>query len=315
MTQHKTPPTMRERFLGCVMGLAIGDALGAPYEGLPADMIRKIGPASRLVENPEDKTLFYTDDTEMTVGVLETLIEYGRIKPDYLAKRFAENFHPERGYGQGAHEQIVMIQDGRDYSECLFAAFKDGSYGNGAAMRVAPVGLLFCNDLPTLLEQAELSARVTHAHELGVEGAKLIALSVAAVVQMERFDRDAFFDFLEPHCRTEEFAWQIRTLRRLERFAPTSFGNSLEAHRSVVTAIQIFIDNRESYTETIRTAMGMGNDVDTLCAMAGAISGAYLGIGGIPSKHIDRLENGHNGRDTVIALAERLYGFWEERNS
>ena len=303
----------RKRFIGSLLGLAVGDALGAPYEGLPADLIRDIGPAQRLATNPDNKKLFYTDDTEMMIGVAETLVVHHRIVPEYLASRFASNFHPERGYGSGAHQQIVMFQDGHHYSECLYHVFPNGSYGNGAAMRVAPVGLLFCHDIDRLIKESEISAGVTHAHELGIEGAKLIALAIAAVVNMERFDRTEFFNLLLPHCQTEEFSWQIQTLCELERDALITFGNSLEAHRSVVTAIQIFVDSPESFMEVMRSAIGMGNDVDTLCAMSGAISGAYLGIDAIPKSLTDALENTTAGRDKIIELADQLYYLWEKQ--
>lgn len=314
MTKHFLQTVTRERFIGCLLGLAVGDALGAPYEGLPADLIRDIGPAQRLVTNPENKKLYYTDDTEMMIGVAETLIAHKRIDSEYLASRFATNFHPERGYGSGAHQQIVMLQDGQHYSECLYKVFPNGSYGNGAAMRVAPVGLLFCHDTDRLLKESELSASVTHAHELGIEGANLIALAIATVIQMDRFDRTAFFDTIVPHCRTEEFTWQMQTLQELERDSLVTFGNSLEAHRSVVTAIQIFVDNPESFTEIMRFAIAMGNDVDTLCAMSGAISGAYLGVDAIPKSLIDKLENSTNGRDRIVELADHLYDIWMKQD-
>ena len=303
----------RERFVGCLLGLAVGDALGAPYEGLSADLIRDLGPAKRLATNPDNKKLFYTDDTEMMISVAETLVVHQRIDSEYLAARFAANFHPERGYGPGAHQQIIMLQDGHHYSVGLYHVFPNGSYGNGAAMRVAPVGLLFCHDIDRLLQESGLSASVTHVHELGIEGANLIALAIAVVLKMERFNRTKFFDLLLSHCRTEEFSWQIQTLSELERDALVTFGNSLEAHRSVTTAIQVFVDNPNDYTAVMRSAIGMGNDVDTLCAMSGAISGAYLGVDAIPKELIERLENTTNGRDRIIELANQLYDIWEKQ--
>jgi poly(ADP-ribose) glycohydrolase ARH3 len=90
-----------ERFAGCLLGLAVGDALGAPYEGLThADIFFQFGSPDSLVKNPSGDTLFYTDDTEMMIGVAETLAECGRVEEDRLCQAFAENYHPERGYGQ-----------------------------------------------------------------------------------------------------------------------------------------------------------------------------------------------------------------------
>ena len=69
-----------DRFVGCLLRQAVGDALGSPYEGMTSDHIFwSAGEASVLVKNPSGETLYYTDDTEMMIGVAETLIEHGNI--------------------------------------------------------------------------------------------------------------------------------------------------------------------------------------------------------------------------------------------
>src|SRR3954454_18760235 len=99
-----------DRFAGCLLGLAVGDAVGAPYEGLThADIFFQFGSPEKLVKNPSGDTLFYTDDTEMMIGVAETLVECGRIEHPRLVRASAENYHPERGYGQGARRVIEAI--------------------------------------------------------------------------------------------------------------------------------------------------------------------------------------------------------------
>ena len=136
-----------DQFAGCLFGLAVGDALGAPVEGLGGDLIHSMGPAGELVKNPSGGTLYYTDDTQMTIGVAETLVECGEIRVKELCAAFAENYDPARGYGQGARRVIEAMATGDDWRELAGSLFPGGSYGNGAAMRVAPVGLLFCDDL------------------------------------------------------------------------------------------------------------------------------------------------------------------------
>src|SRR5688500_4111235 len=98
---------LRDRFVGSLLGLAVGDGLGAPYEGLLAiDIFHQFGPPDVVVSNPSGETLCYTDDTEMMIGVAETLVEHGRIERDALAREFAANYHPDRGYGKGARRII-----------------------------------------------------------------------------------------------------------------------------------------------------------------------------------------------------------------
>jgi poly(ADP-ribose) glycohydrolase ARH3 len=92
-----------DQFVGCLLGQAVGDAFGAPYEGLRGDHLYFLhGSPDKLLENPSGETLRYTDDTQMMIGVAETLAEHGCIVEDSLCRAFAANYHPDRCYGQGA---------------------------------------------------------------------------------------------------------------------------------------------------------------------------------------------------------------------
>ncbi len=297
-----------DQFAGCLFGLAVGDALGAPVEGLGGDLIRSMGPAGELVKNPSGGTLYYTDDTQMTIGVAETLVECGEIREEELCAAFAENYDPARGYGQGARRVIEAMATGDDWRELAGSLFPGGSYGNGAAMRVAPVGLLFCDDLQRVATEAERSSMPTHVHPLGVDGARLIAIAVALAMRGGHFNREEFLTELLGWAQTEEFKWQLGTARELDPWdSLISFGNSLEAHRSVVTAIACFTSSPDNYLDVISRAIGQGNDTDTLAAMAGAISGARLGISGIPAHLIESLEEQQKGRSYLAELAKKLH--------
>ena len=301
---------MKDRVLGCLLGLTVGDATGAAYEGLPADMIYRIGPARKLVEQPQQKKLLYTDDTQMMISVAKTLFEKGHIDPMYLVQEFANRYEPDRGYGQGMRILLEKIATGADPAAATTSAFPEGSFGNGAAMRVAPVGLFFATDLDHVAEQAAKSARTTHVHPLGVDGAVLLAVAIALAFRCEQgtFNRRRFISKLLRYAETEEFEWQLETLRDMDQDALISFGNGLEAHRSVTTAIRLFVDNPNDYTAVISSAIGCGNDVDTIAAMSGAISGAYLGITAVPQNLLDMLENDHSeGRTFIEQLALNLW--------
>ena len=121
-----------EQFLGAVLGLAIGDALGSAWEGITADLIYAMGPADEIVAHPSGKTIFYTDDTQMMISVVQTLLELGEIEKHALAAKFAENYHPDRGYGQGARKIINAIGFGEDWEAVSSTVFNgQGSLGNG----------------------------------------------------------------------------------------------------------------------------------------------------------------------------------------
>ncbi len=298
-----------DRFLGCLLGEAVGDALGAPFEGLPADFIYWTeGPVHELLAQPSTEVLRYTDDTQMMIGVAETLATHGEIQQEALAQRFAANYEPERGYGTGARQILECIAEGGDWQHLAETVFPGGSFGNGAAMRVAPVGLLFCHDLAKVAQQARESALPTHRHPLGIEGAQLLALAVALAAQGPPLKRGRFYRALEEHCQSEEFQWQVRAARKMRRQHSLGFlGNSLPAHRSVMTAIACFTTTPESYEDTVAKAIALGDDTDTLAAMAGALSGAHLGLAAIPACWVQRLEGGPKGNDYLRELAERLY--------
>ncbi len=246
----------------------------------------------------------------MMIGVAECLIANGRIDADDLARRFHQNFTPWRGYGPGMRKIDEAMNTGRDWRELVRTVFPGGSLGNGAAMRVAPVGLLFHEDLDRFAAEAAASAMVTHVHPMGVDGAAVMATAVALVIRGagRPFDRREFFLELAGRATTEEFEWQLRAASKQTSTDSLTFGNSLEAHRSVTSAIQCFANHPGSYVDTVAGAIALGNDTDTLAAMAGAISGARLGISAIPTGSLALMENGEKGIDYVNRLAIDLAG-------
>ena len=245
-------PTLQDRFAGCFLGLAVGDALGGRFEAQSADGIRaRLPTVEALIDYPQDE-IWYTDDTQMAIGVAETLVAHGQIIEEHLCRAFVANYVPSRGYGWGARAVLDAMEDGKDYRAVAEKHFPGGSYGNGAAMRVAPVGLLFRDDHATLWEQARLSALPTHLHTLGIEGAQLLALAVALCTQTDHFDRDAFFAGLLAACTSPEFRQKLERAARVQSPEELAeLGNRIEAVLSVPTAIASFALTPESYASTI----------------------------------------------------------------
>lgn len=304
---------MRNRYEGSLLGLAVGDALGGKFEAQSAEAIRaRFRSTADLIAYPQEE-IWYTDDTQMAIGVAEALIQRGEIDEDVLCRAFVANYVPSRGYGRGARVVLEAMEENRDYRLVASQHFPGGSYGNGAAMRVAPVGLLFCDDPRRLWEQARLSALPTHVHPLGIEGAQLLALAVALCTKMDTFDRNEFFGTLIRSCESAEYR------SKLEQAAQTrstdgliALGNRIEALHSVPASIASFALTPDSFEETICNVIFLGGDTDTLAAMAGALSGAFLGATRLPSRLVALLESSPKGGAYIRQLADHLHEVYQQ---
>jgi poly(ADP-ribose) glycohydrolase ARH3 len=299
---------LKSKFLGCLVGTAIGDALGARREG--RGMARSEDIAS-LAERLEQ--LIYTDDTHMTIGIAESLIESKGFNGEHMAQTFIKNYEAEpwRGYGPGPPRIFWMMKSGETWYSAANRLYQGGSFGNGSAMRVAPVGLLYSDDPERLREIAHKSSSITHSHEFGKEGAALQAYAVALALNTasdEDISREAFLSKLQNFIQNQLYKKKVAQMRELlgeqdKARVVTMLGNGIEAPRSVPTAIYCFLRQPQSYKDTVIYAISLGGDTDTIAAMAGAISGAYLGIEAIPQEWRAKLEN----RDYIEALAEKLW--------
>lgn len=294
------------KFRGSMLGAGVGDAVGRPLEGKPP----------RWVEDLPEFDGRYTDDTEMLIGVAESLVEVGGFDGEHMARTFIKNYDPEldravRGYGYGPPAVFRMIEQGEKWdtaSRNLFCGV--GSFGNGAAMRIAPVGLLYFDDPETLRRVAEQSSIITHAHPLGVEGAVVQAYAVSLAVKAlpPRLDPRDFLEELEAFTREDVYRFALKEAIRLldecadKRKVVSVLGNGVEAFRSVPTAIYCFAANVKSFEKTVCYAVSLGGDTDTIASMSGAISGAYHGKEKIPKKWVEKLENA----DYIELLADKL---------
>jgi poly(ADP-ribose) glycohydrolase ARH3 len=299
---------LKSKFLGCLVGTAIGDALGARREGRGMSRIEDIVSLAEKLEQ-----LIYTDDTHMTIGIAESLVENKGFDGEHMAQTFIKNYdaEPWRGYGPGPPRIFGMIKSGEPWYSAADRLYRGGSFGNGSAMRVAPVGLLYSRNLEKLREIAYQSSSITHSHELGKEGAALQACAVALTLNTpsdEDIDGEAFLSKLRKFIQDQLYKEKVARIRELlggqdEAKVVAVLGNGIEAPRSVPTAIYCFLRQPQSYKDTVIYAVSLGGDTDTIAAMAGAISGAYLGIEAIPSEWWAKLEN----REYIEALAEKLW--------
>ena len=340
------PETLRDKFAGAMLGTAVGDALGAPVEGWGCDELNRmldgvalLPPAERALNyaiygaitggDLPDGLGRYTDDTQMMIGVAESLAAQRGFDGEDMAARFADNFDHARGYGMGAQIVLKRLRDGAHWQSAADRLFGgQGSYGNGAAMRIAPVGLFYhtAEELSALRQVAEGSAGITHTHDMGREGAVLQAAAVAAAVRASTediFDPYRFIDDLTTIVREDapEYLSSCNAVLSLLWDEPGPeevsdvLGNGIEAFLSVPSAIYAFLANHDSFAGAVLFAIRLGGDTDTIGAMCGAISGAFHGASAIPKNYLAALENGARGRDYIAGLSESLFDAWAAKRA
>jgi poly(ADP-ribose) glycohydrolase ARH3 len=305
---------LKSKFLGGMVGSALGDAIGElAFRGLG-----EVGLRSQVAQMD---VLVYTDDTAMAIGLAESIAQVGGLDPQRLGDIFRANFRrePWRGYASGPPTVFSRVKRfGVSYAEAARSLFGgQGSFGNGAAMRIAPVGL-FYHDAPDLYEKARQSATVTHAHPVGVDGAAVLAWAIARAVRLDPREPFPVVDLtqgLVDSARTPEVRDKMALVRTLiaEDVPPPDaakrLGRGVAVHESMPFAVYSFLRHPQSFEACLFCAILNGGDRDTLGAMACAISGAYLGVGAIPLVWREKLENRGYIEGLAVRLAEMRGGY------
>jgi poly(ADP-ribose) glycohydrolase ARH3 len=303
-----TSVSLESKFLGAMVGSAVGDAIGELAFHAP-----ERARLEALVEHLD--ILRYTDDTAMAIGLAESLVHVGAVDHQHLGETFRRNYRrePWRGYASGPPTLFAQVErSGLSYREAAQRLFGgEGSLGNGAAMRIAPLGIFLYNS-PQVYEQAAASAEVTHAHPVGKDGAAVLALSVALAVGLDprqEFAMEHFLAELVASPRTETIREKMALVRSLlaESAGPDAaarrLGRTVAVHESMPFVVYSFLRHASSFEECLFCAVLHGGDRDTLGAMACGLSGAYLGIDAIPGWWRNKLEN----LQTVEGLARELW--------
>ena len=301
----------------------IGDALGMPVEGLSALEIRLRYDAVADMMDARRGSGTYTDDTEMMIGLAEGLLDRpGELDLDAVAGRFHENFTPARGYGENTVKILSAMAGGMPWREAVNAyAFPEGSFANGAAMRVAPVALAFFSNTREVLRAAAQQAEITgHTHPAGRQGACLMALAVHNALiygsQKKTIDPWAFLAGLK-RIETQgdgplelsfkkAIDWIDGNLTASPEDAVRKLGTSAVASSSVSISLWSFLSVHENPEKAILRAVNLGGDADTIGAMTGALAGAYHGAQALPERWVKDLEEGEKGKRYVLTLADCL---------
>jgi ADP-ribosylglycohydrolase len=268
-------------------GLSVGDALGAQYFMVG----RKVSDLLQGIVPPP--VWEWTDDTEMACSITWMLCQAKGIDADRLAVAFAQRCEPNRGYGLGAFTILREIRQGTPWQAAAADVFDgQGSCGNGAAMRIAPLGAYFADAPERAVAEAEVSAKVTHAHAEGVAGAIAIAAaaSFAASGRLLGTKPKAghFIDAVLTMTPEGVVRKGIARARRMLHVPPAEAayelgnGSQIIAQDTVPYAIWVAARWLNDYPAAIRACIEVGGDIDTTSAIVGGIVASYTGVAGIP---------------------------------
>lgn len=266
-------------------GLCTGDAFG---DQLPRRLETTAGYiANRQLPPPPWR---WTDDSNMAFSIFENLRQFVEIRQDALAQSFATHYDIARGYGASMHRRLGRIRDG-EYWKHVNQTEPFQSYGNGGAMRVAPVGAYFADNLTKVVDQAQKSAEVTHSHPEGIAGAVAIAVAAAYAWQTKSNlpTRNAFLEVVHQYTPDSEVREKIRHAIAFDedvsvRFVAETLGNGkmITAQDTVPFTLWCAAGNLNNYEEALWTTISESGDPDTNCAIVGGIVAMSAAIETIP---------------------------------
>lgn len=297
VSSEETRDDAYTRALVSLEGLSCGDAFGECFF-FAADTARAL--AERQLQPAPWP---FTDDTMMALSLVHILRLHGTIIEDELAAHFASLFSPFRGYGPAMHDLLARykLEGGGCWRIAAPALFCGrASFGNGAAMRVAPLGAFFADDLSRVVDEAARSAIVTHAHPEGIAGA--IAVAAAAAIAWRTRNEPApaqaeFLDAVRQRVPASEVRNGIDSALRLgltvdARRAGGLLGSGGRVSCMDTVPFVLWSAGRflENYEEALWQTVSARGDMDTTCAMVGSIVAMRDGLAGIPAEWRARRE-------------------------
>lgn len=299
------------RFHGSLLGLAVGDALGMPVEGMRAsDIRRQLGRVRDFMDAPWRmlKAGQWTDDTKMMLCHARSIARCEGFDLEDTAREFVAWFESNdwRGVGRATYESMRRLIAGVPPRESGMKG--EMAAGNGAAMRIAPIGLLGCRDLEGLRDDARAASAITHDNPEAIAGGEAVAYAVARAARGDLEPGSLIPDtagFIGPCAVAERLDLAARFLAKgmeVEE-ALARLGTSGYVVETVASAFFCFLRTPDDFEETVSRAVGGGLDADTTGAVAGAISGAYNGLDAIPA----RWREGVEAAGEILDLAARIF--------
>lgn len=326
-----------DKFKGSLIGVAIGDTLGHPFEGMLRDAIKSnFTNFEDFITNNRRLFNTFTDDTQLTLHTAQALIQ-GR---GFNIHNFVEEYikwldDPPIGAGYGCITAARKLKYGIPWKE---AASNSG--GNGTTMRIAPIGLFYNKDIKALKSAAIKSSIITHSHPAASAGAVVVARAIAFLIEKDTetgFDIDDFFKkIIFSISGSKDKIWEefIEILNKVQsnlnmtiesgliRFSQIGVKSPYFIEQylgrafvhpytlsTVACAIFVFLKRLNSFKECIYELSTAGGDSDTIGAIGGSLAGTYFGMNKIPEHLIKLVKNNKK----ILKISENLYNSFKER--
>lgn len=297
---------IRKYMSNVLLGGAIGDALGMPFENKLANyepLVKWDGKTYLSSESHELAPGQFTDDSQMQQMIAESLINNHGFNPDDLAERYKEwiSSGRARGYGRTTLMAITNLLNGKHWSQSGIP----GSYGNGSAMRSAPFGIYFRNDIKSLVAICKIDNSITHASEEAEAGSIAIALATAYLVNN---DIENLLERICEHLPDSKVKRLIYSLDALiynnnitAAQALRVLGTKANVIETVPSALYCLL-KFDDYHDAVITAIKAGGDTDTTAAIVGSLFGAKKSMKGI-NRYLFSVED----FDKLVELDSKLY--------
>jgi len=284
---------LKKRFRGTILGLAIGDALGMPVEGLSAEEIKsKFGFIEDFIPSPNGlKAGEWTDDTEEMLILAESILETVYLNPENFARKLVYAMNSGRLIKAGPTTRRAVYNLQRGYPWNRSGVVADTC---GAAMRIAPIGLVYSFSLDLVEKYSYISSIVTHRGNSAISGAVAISTAIACICNG--------FENEEMVKEVVKRSGKFDALLADKILAKKAEGSSMLSWDAIPSAFYHYF-NSKSFRECVVNAVNFGGDTDSIAAMAGAMKGAEVGIEKIPEKWIKNVKD----YDYLIDIADRLY--------
>lgn len=305
----KLPP--KSAVLGTLIGGAIGDAMGAPFEGLWAESIPSADSLAKFYHEYHGYPIGqYTDDTQLTLATIRSIVGENDVVVADIARSIAELWRHRSVIGPGgactqAAERYLATGEFRGMGA------PEGQAGNGTAMRTAALGLWFGDDSESLIRVVADVSRITHQDSRSVAGGVAVAIAASHLSLNVDIVPSAFCGLIANSCRpiNAEVADLLQRLpdalhsSNVLEFLAHSGRASPEFKRPIISpfviptvlaSIYCILTHLDSWIDAVTTAVRLGGDVDTLGAIVGGLAGARHGIDAIPDNLIDDLQDSND---------------------
>ncbi len=294
--KNKSKLTLAKQSL---LGISIGDAFGESFFG-ETEMVKDCIKKRKIPKSSWE----FTDDTVMSIAIFEELEISGKIDQDRLANKFSKNHEidPNRGYGATARSILREIGNGADWSVLAKNVFDGmGSMGNGASMRVGPIGAYYYDDFEKVKTYAIQSAEITHSNQEGICGAIAVGIATAVATRSKLENKsispkEFIIQIINelPDSDTKSkikkslsvpYTYNIETVKSI-------LGNGIKmtAQDTVPFGIWCAANNLLNFEESIWKAVSVLGDRDTICAIVGGITIMSSHEDMIPKKWVNSVE-------------------------